>query len=374
MKQIIWIFIFTVLGISSGYGDNSLPIIAEGIAPVIQDNLVLAKRDARRDAYRRAIEQGVGVKITAETQMEMLQIVSDLVITKAQGYVKSHKVLEEWIDEDSVYHIKIEAVVQEGDIHNDLEALGILIDYVVDNPVVMIVFVEDNPGENQLFSVAEARMSAVFSSAKYHLVDKRQIQLIQEDEITRKMIAGDKDVLITMSDRFNADILIVGEISVAEFKERYTNESGLATVEANANIRAIIARTGQIIISKQSQDKAAALSLESATTKAITKCIDKVAKQFIYEIPTRLFQARTVKIIINNCQFSQRKELLQAFLNISSIINVYPRTFENNTATFDIKTQDSSESLAEALDVLSKPQLNIVTVNAGQVIAEIAPE
>ena len=64
---------------------------------------------------------------------------------------------------------------------------------------------------------------------------------------------------------------------------------------------------------------------------------------------------------------------MAAFQNVASVSNVFPRTFENNTATFDVKTQDSSESLAEALDALNGPKLNIMTVNAGQVIAEVAP-
>jgi hypothetical protein len=79
-----------------------------------------------------------------------------------------------------------------------------------------------------------------------------------------------------------------------------------------------------------------------------------------------------VKVIVNNCEYSQRKELMAVFQSIASVSNVFPRTFENKTATFDVKIRDGSDSLAERLDALDDPQLNIITVNAGQVIVEIA--
>ncbi|MFC1718980.1 hypothetical protein ACFL6S_35340 [Candidatus Poribacteria bacterium] len=353
---------------------ESVLVIAEGIAPVIDGNIVLAKADARRDSYRRAIEQGIGVEIIAETQMEMLEIVSDLVITKAQGYVRSHRFLEEWVDEDEVYHIKIEAEVQKGDIHDDLTGLKILIDYIIGNPTVMIVFQEKNLGEIPLFSVAQVKMSEIFSSVGYHLVDERQMQIIQEDEIIQKVMAGDRDAAITMADRFKADIIIAGQVTTEEFSISQTAASNLATVQATASVKAIVARTGQVIVAKQSIGKAVHFSAKNAGNQAITKCISDTTNKLIYEIPTKLFEARTVKVIVKNCTYSQRKRLLGAFQNIASVSRAYSRTYEHSTATFDVKTRDSSESLADHLDALDLPNLNIITVNAAQVIAEIVPE
>ena len=284
------------------------------------------------------------------------------------------RIWNEWADEDGVYYIKIEATVKKGDIRDDLQGLKILIDYIVGNPTVMILFQEENLGAVPMFSVAQAKMSEIFSSAGYHLVDETQMQIIQADELTHQLMAGSDNAAVTMADRFGADIVIVGQITTDEFTMSYTKASGLATVQALASIKAIAARTGQVIVAKQADEKAVHFSAKNAGNQAIAKCAGKLADELIYEIPGRLFQSRTVKIVVRGCSFSQRKALMAAFQNIASISHVYPRTFESNVATFDVKIRDSSESLAEYLDALREPGLNIITMNVSQVVAEIASE
>jgi RNA-binding protein YhbY len=388
MKQQLYLFTFSLIIFSLVYApvnaepepDNQetepVVVVVEGTAPIIENNLGNAKTIAKQDAYRRAIEEAVGVKITAHTQMEMLAVVSDVVISKAAGYIRNATVLEDWRDKDDIYHVKIEAEVQRGDIHDDLSGLKILIDYIVGNPVVMTIFQEENLGEIPMYSAAEAEMSKIFSSAGYHLVAEDQMRSMRETEadLTNKVLAGDERATTSLADRYNADIVVVGRISTEKFTEEYTAQAGLTNAVAKASVKVIMARTSQVIIAKQSTAKSVHLSAATAGTDAITRCAGEIASELIYEIPTRLSESRTIKVTVSNCMFSQRKKIIEGLEKKASILGVFPRAYVENTVIFDVKTWGNSERIAEYLDKMDEPRINIITVNSGEVIAEVLDE
>jgi len=387
MKQLLYLFtMFFCLStlLIAREGDEAAPapqsesveVVVEGIAPIIDDNLTGAKKMARQDAYRRAVEEGTGVRITARTRMDMLMVVSDAVITKSEGYIGSSRILDEWRDNENNYRVKIQATVHRGDIHDDLEGLKILIDYVVGNPTVMILFHEENMGEVQLQSSAETEMSGIFSSAGYHLVEKSQVKSMKDrgEGLVSKILAGDGDSNTALSDLGSADIAIVGSVSTEEFSESYTSQAGLINAIAHASVKVVIPRTGQVIAARQSSGKSVHISAATAGSRAITNCVTDIAKQLVYEIPSRLSESRTVKITVRNCKYTQRNAIKEKLQKINTVSGVYPRSYEENTAAFDVKTWGDSERIAEYLDGMKNPQLKIITVNAVEVITEVVSE
>jgi hypothetical protein len=316
------------------------------------------------------------VEIAARTQMAMMAVVSDVVISRAKGYIRKFELLEEGESADDTYRVTMRAEVLKGDIHNDLTGLKILVDYVIGNPVVAVLFDEENMSESPPFSAAEAEFSKIFTAAGYHLIDVAGLESSREQraELTRKILAGDEDVMSRLADRSKADILIVGKASTEQYSEKYTQQAGLINANANISASVIMARTGQVIITKQTMAKSVHLSAETAGSRAITNGAHEIAQQLIYEIPTKLGESRTIKIIVRNCDFSQRKTIMTRLQKVNSITTVFPRSFTDNTAVFDVKTWAGSERIAQYIDSMEKPSLKITTVNAGEVITEIIPE
>ena len=65
---------------------------AVGLARMYSGEEKKAKDDALREAMKSAVEQGVGTVITSETEVENFQVVSDNILKKSKGVIKSYRI------------------------------------------------------------------------------------------------------------------------------------------------------------------------------------------------------------------------------------------------------------------------------------------
>ena len=68
---------------------------ARGLARMYSGEEKQAKDEALRDAMQKAIEQGVGAVLASETEVENFQVVSDSILKKSKGAIKSYRILRE---------------------------------------------------------------------------------------------------------------------------------------------------------------------------------------------------------------------------------------------------------------------------------------
>jgi len=92
---------------------NSHAVTVEGIGSTFED--------ARKDAFRNAISQVVGTLIDAETRVVQEQVIEEI-ITASNAYIESHKITERKQEDDGLWHVTIEAVVQYRALQERLEA------------------------------------------------------------------------------------------------------------------------------------------------------------------------------------------------------------------------------------------------------------
>ncbi|HPE29537.1 MAG TPA: hypothetical protein PLJ93_04210, partial [Candidatus Mcinerneyibacteriales bacterium] len=116
MKRTLLILIVAVLFTAAAAAQTV--VTASGIGTT--------KRDAEMAAQRAAVEQGIGTMIDSESLTQNFMLVEDKILSKARGYVKNYKVLSEKQEVDGTWTVTIEATVSQGDLKNDLNALGIL--------------------------------------------------------------------------------------------------------------------------------------------------------------------------------------------------------------------------------------------------------
>src|SRR6056297_598543 len=91
---------------------------ATGIGP--------SKKEAETAAQRNAIEKGIGSFVDSETLTKNFMLVKDKILSRSRGYIKSFEILSSKKQTDGNWEVKISAVVAQGDLKNDLDALGIL--------------------------------------------------------------------------------------------------------------------------------------------------------------------------------------------------------------------------------------------------------
>ena len=99
---------------------------ATGEAAIVDGNKEAAFDEARRKAMREAVEQVVGVMVSAETLTRNNQLVSDRILSNSAGYVRDVKVLSRQ-EEDGVMKVTIRAQVGTAELDKDLQAVQALI-------------------------------------------------------------------------------------------------------------------------------------------------------------------------------------------------------------------------------------------------------
>ncbi|AZR73910.1 hypothetical protein BBF96_11220 [Anoxybacter fermentans] len=101
---LVLVFIFTIFTfiVFSAEKVKTIRVEATGQAP-LQSDRGLTKEMALKDAFRNALEQALGIRITAATVMENLTITSDLVISQTFGHLLSYEIINEWESEDKFF-------------------------------------------------------------------------------------------------------------------------------------------------------------------------------------------------------------------------------------------------------------------------------
>ena len=94
-----------------GLAVQAQTIRAEGVAVIVNDDLVKARQAAIQDAMRQAALQA-GARVESSTQVDESALVSDSLRVRAIGTVSNMSVMDEWIvDDDDLYKVMIQADV-----------------------------------------------------------------------------------------------------------------------------------------------------------------------------------------------------------------------------------------------------------------------
>jgi len=236
----------------------------------------------------------------------------------------------------------------------------------------MVLIEEVNPDKTDGLSVMESTINSELSNARYHLIDAQEIEIIRKSDEAKEAITGDPVAAATLGLRLESDIIITGRVETEYVGKIETSQNTLITCQARCDIRAVVADTAQIILSKKLSEKATGLSEEGAGKKAIEKISSIIAEELVWEIPLNYAIAgnshRTIQIIIKNCDFSSRTKIIDYLKNIPETNGkVYPRNFENSIAVVDIEYTGSSESLAEKIVNLQEPEIEITAITMNRI-------
>ena len=96
MKRCFEIFLLTlaVCFIVCGFNSPAEAVIVKGMAPIVTD-IDSAKKEARRQAMREAVEAALGVHVQSTTEVANMMVVKDEISLKSDGYVTINRVIAE---------------------------------------------------------------------------------------------------------------------------------------------------------------------------------------------------------------------------------------------------------------------------------------
>ena len=88
-------------------------VVAKGFAPIVNGDIDGAKKEARKQALRAAVEEAVGVHVQSETEVANFMVVKDEISVKSDGYVNIKRVIKEEARGDIFYvELDVEASAQ----------------------------------------------------------------------------------------------------------------------------------------------------------------------------------------------------------------------------------------------------------------------
>lgn len=363
LSAVLLIFCLCASAISA----ELISVQAEGAAAITAGNKDKARSEAKNQAYRDALEKGVGALVQGITEMKDFQIVRDKVFSQSKGIVKSFEITREW-EEDGIYYIEADCKVSSGALDG---VLGPAVIDMLGNPRVMVLVDESIEGQRPFLSTVEGEVLKVFEKAGYLLVDPGQAGKLDQKELDLARETGDVNRLQELARSFRADVLIHGKAQGLSFTQQKIEGVTLFGVRSQVQLKAIISQTGYVLGTELIEKKEKGTSPQDGAVKAFQAASKPVAEGLVNKVAYALVSGqaggasgRTFKVMIDGVTFAQLKKIKQGLESTDGITAVYQRAFSNQKAELDVVAEKTAEDLASDLERLG---VEITSLSANMV-------
>lgn len=336
--------------------DETIRVVAEGMAAVEGGDLNRAREEARRQAYRDALEKGLGAYVQGITEMKDFEVIRDKVFSQAQGIVTSFTVLSER-EEDGILTIEADCVVATGALDG---VLGPVVIDALGNPRVMVLVDEAIEGERPFLSTVEGEVLQIFERAGYLLVDPGQAGTLDKRQLDLARETGDVAKLQELAQTFRADVLIYGKAQGVAYTRQKIEGITLFGVRSQVQLKAVIAQTAYVLGTEVFEARDKGTSAQDGAVKAFKKTAPQAASALVNKVAYALVSGsagampgRTVKIVVDKVSFSQVRVLKEALEGTDGVVAVYQRAFGGGKVELDVVTEKTAEALALELERLS---------------------
>lgn len=364
---VLCVSLFVLMGaVFCCFAQETINVQASGVAAIVGGDVEKARSEARNQAYRDALEKGVGAMVQGITEVKDFQVVRDRVFSQSQGLVTSFEITREW-EEDEVYHIQADCVISSKALDG---VLGPAVIDMLGNPRVMVLVDESIGGERPFLSTVEGEVLDVFEKAGYLLVDPGQAEQLSQMEIDAARETGDVQKLQELARHFQADVLIYGKAQGVPFTRQEIEGVSLYGVRSQVQLKAVISQTGYVLGTERIEAKDKGTSVQDGAVKAFQAATGKAAADLVNKVAYALVSGqtggipgRTFKVFIEGVDFAALRQIKESLENTSGVTAVYQRNFSNGKAELDVVAEKSAEDLAVDLSGLGM-EITSMSANA----------
>ncbi|MDH4122151.1 MAG: hypothetical protein OEV94_10640 [Deltaproteobacteria bacterium] len=379
-----------VVFISPVLGQESAPVAvveAEGVATNHPGNAGLSHDEALEAALRAAVEKASGTFIQTESEMREFQLVRDEVLTRTEGYIRSHTVLSEGPDGD-LYRLRVKAeVVREPFLKSMDQSLSTLYRRV-GMPSVMVVIHEstaEGPSRLSTPNVSETAIRQTLMQNGFKFIDFRTSG---GGPLLARLTPGqelDREAVMDVGRKAGVALVIIGTAQAQEPQPLGNGKifSALAVVTLDA----IRTDTGQAIASANaSQTMAHPISSQAALgalKKSTAKALDPLMAQVSYAWVQENNQGKVVEVKVNNISYPRLVELQKRMgAGMSGVRQVRQRSFRQKTALLEVTATATPQKLAEQILAVAPEEWDVeveetsaqrVTLRLPDVVAPLKP-
>ena len=337
----------------------------------------LTKDAAIEQAKRDAVEIGLGAYISSETVVTATSL-TDNIYSKAQGFVKTFKVISENKGPDGNWEVTISAEVTAilDEVMQDEAALQTLLSSM-NRPRIIFLVREENLIDNVPTDFAETKLLSLFFEKGFDVVDRQLVQALKGEPDYENALSGNVAAAAKVASQLGADIIVIGTAKVSSGGIFY----GMTSGQADINGKIVRVDTGDILaVVPNAHGKKPHISSSTAGVNAMNDAAEKLGTEIIRQLIEKWSTAQSnfVKcyIVLKNADFMSYT-MFETFLKaqtVSGIRNAYSKSLNEGIAEYEIEFEGKAMDLAMGLSKTQPDGFNIkVTgITGNRITAEIA--
>ena len=361
------LFIFMSLGSALLLGES-----VEGVG------YGLTKDAAIEQAKRDAVEVGLGAYISSETVVTATTL-TDNIYSKAQGFVKTFKVVNESQGPDGNWEVTISAEVTAilDEVMQDEAALQTLLNSM-NRPRVIFLVREENLIDNTPTDFAETKLLSQFYDKGFDVIDRQLVQALKGKPDYEDALAGNVSAAAKVAGQLGADIIVIGTAKISSGGKFYNMTSG----QADINGKIVRVDTGDILaVVPNAHGKKPHISPSTAGVNAMNEAAGKLGTEIIRQLIEKWSTAQSnyIKcyIVLKNADFMSYT-MFESFLKaqtVSGVRNAYAKSLNDGVAEYEVEFEGKSMDLAMGLSKTSPDGLNfkVTGITGNRITAEVVP-
>lgn len=336
---------------------------ATGQAAVV-DDVLAAKKAAMDDAMRTCVQQVASTLVTASTETDQGQLLSDKVFSHSQGYVRKYAVLEDRQD-GNTWITRLRCDVSEAKLDEDLLAFGIAYRRA-GMPRVMTLIAEQSITATQATGWWQGGGNAtdlrVMENAFMDRMEKSGFTFVDPEVLSGKLtleaIGADPNVQKAreIGRLAGAEVVVVGRAIAKPLGELAIDNGTFYSAVANVSARAVRTDTGEVIAAAEftslagkgfEQTTAGRNALSEGGRQLARDLFTKIGKVWAREQSGVKRIAMVVKGVDDYARLAAFKNVLVN--SVKGVKDVQQRSMEDGRAELDVSLAGTAEGFATEL-------------------------
>jgi hypothetical protein len=344
-------------------GEDFRTTEATGQAAIAGD-LLAAKEQAKDDALRNCVQQVATTLVTAATETDQAQLLSDKVYAHSAGYVRKFQVLSDGPD-GNTWTTRLRCEVSEAKLDEDMMAFGIAYRRA-GMPRVFVLIAEQAVNATQATgwwqgggNTADLR---VMENAFMDRMEKSGFTFVDAEVLQGKVkldaIGADPNVQQAreLGVKSGAEIVIVGRAIAKPLGEMQIDNGTFYSAVANVSARAVRTDTGEILATAEftgtagrgfEQTTAGRNALSEGGRQLARDLFAKIGKAWAREQSGARRIALSVAGVDDYARLAAFKNAL--LQSVRGVKDVQERSMDNGRAELDVTVAGTSQSFATDL-------------------------
>ena len=348
---------------SAGAAEDVRTTEAVGQAAVAGDVLA-AKEQAKDDALRNCVQQVATTLVTAATETDQAQLLSDKIYAHSLGYVRRFQVLDDR-QEGNTWTTKLRCEVSEAKLDEDLMAFGIAYRRA-GMPRIFVLVAEQAINATQASGWWQGGGNAadlrVMENAFMDRMEKSGFTFVDPEVLQGKVkleaIGADPNLQQAreIGVKTGADLVVVGRAIAKPLGEMQLDNGTFYSAVANVSARAVRTDTGEIVATAEftgtagrgfEQTTAGRNAFSEAGRQLARDLFGKIGKVWTREQSGSRRIAMAVHGVDDYARLAAFKNVLVR--SVRGVKDVQERSMENGRADLDVTLAGTSQSFATDL-------------------------